>query len=212
VFQKMKKDKLFYNPEIKSIFNRIYSLLAKQIVNDYKITKGICLDIGSGAGQLGIEIAKLTSLKVYLLDINTKVIPSASNNIRLADISDRVSILQANVQQMPFSDNIAELIVSRGSIFFWDDKPQGLREIYRVLKSGGIALIGGGVSRYLSQWEREIFIKWRETELEKESEKKKKKWHELRSPDYFYQLLEDAGISNSKIIPDSPGAWVEIRK
>lgn len=212
VFQRMKKDKSFYNAEIKSIFNRIYSLLARQIVDDYKITKGICLDIGSGAGQLGIEIAKLTSLKVYLLDINTKVIPSASNNIRLADISDRVSILQANVQQMPFGDNIVELIVSRGSIFFWDDKPQGLREIYRVLKPGGIALIGGGVSRYLSQWEGEIFIKWRETELEKESEKKKKEWHKLRSPDYFYQLLKDAGISNSKIIPDSPGVWVEIRK
>jgi len=131
VFQRMKKDKSFYNAEIKSIFNRIYSLLARQIVDDYKITKGICLDIGSGAGQLGIEIAKLTSLKVYLFDINTKVIPSASNNIRLAGISDRVSILQANVQQMPFGDNIVELIVSRGSIFFWDDKPQGLREIGR---------------------------------------------------------------------------------
>jgi len=208
VFQKIKKDKSFYNAEIKSIFNRIYSLLARQIVDDYKITKGICLDIGSGAGQLGIEIAKLTSLKVYLLDINTKVIPSA----RLADISDRVSILQANVQQMPFGDNIVELIISRGSIFFWDDKPQGLREIYRVLKPRGIAFIGGGVSRYLSQGEREIFIKWRETESEKESEKKKKEWHKLRSPDYFYHLLKDAGISNSKIIPDSPGVWVEIRK
>lgn len=100
VFQRMKKDKSFYNAEIKSIFNRIYSLLARQIVDDYKITKGICFDIGSGAGQLGIEIAKLTSLKVYLFDINTNVISSASNNIRLADISDRVSILQANVHQI----------------------------------------------------------------------------------------------------------------
>lgn len=212
VFQRTKGDKSFYNPEIKSIFNKIYSLLAKQIVDDYKITKGICLDIGSGAGQLGIELTKLTSLKVYLLDINTKVVATASKNIRLADISDRVSILQGNVQQMPLGDNIAELIVSRGSIFFWDDKSQGLREIYRVLKPGGIALIGGGVSRYLSQWERKIFIKWRETELEKESEKKKKEWYKLRSPNYFYQLLEDTSISNFKIISNSPGIWVKIRK
>lgn len=208
----MKRDKSFYNAEIKSIFNRIYSFLAKQIVNDYKITKGICIDVGSGAGQLGIELAKLTSLKVYLLDIDTKVITTASKNIRLAGISDRVSVLQGNAQAEPFVDNIAELIISRGSIFFWHDKSQGLREIYRVLKPDGIALIGGGVSRYLSQWEREIFIRWRETELEKEGKKKKKEWYKLRSPDYFYQFLEDAGISNFKIISDSPGIWVEIRK
>jgi len=208
----MKRDKSFYDAQIKSIFNRIYSLLARQIVDDYKITKGICLDVGSGAGQLGIELAKLTSLKVYLLDIDTKVIAAASKNICLADISDRVRALEGDVQQMSFGDNIADLIISRGSIFFWNDKSQGLREIYRVLKPGGIAFIGGGVSRYLSQWEREIFIKWREAELEKEGEEKSEEWHKQRSPDYFYQLLEDASISNFKIIPDSPGIWVEIRK
>ena len=212
VFQRIKRDKAFNDAQIKNIFKRIYSLLAKQIVDDYKITKGICLDIGSGAGQLGIELAKLTSLKVYLFDIDTKVIAAASKNIRLAGISNRVSSLQGNVQQMPFVDNIADLIVSRGSIFFWDDRPRGFREIYRVLKPGGIAFIGGGVSRYLSQYEREIFIKWRETGLEKEDEKKKKEWHKLRSPDYFYQLLKDAGIPNFKIIPDLPGIWAEIRK
>lgn len=212
MFQRIKRDKLFYNAQIKSILNRIYLLLARQIVDEYKITKGVCLDAGSGTGQLGIELAKLTSLKVYLLDIDTKVIATASKNIRLAGMPDRVSVLQGNAEQMPFEGNTVDLIVSRGSIFFWNDKSQGLREIYRVLKPGGIAFIGGGVSRYLSQWEREIFVKWREAELEKESEKKREEWYKLRSPDYFYQLLKDAGISNFKIIPDPPGIWVEIRK
>lgn len=46
VFQRIKRDKLFHNAQIKSILNRIYSLLAQQIVDDYKITKEVCLDAG----------------------------------------------------------------------------------------------------------------------------------------------------------------------
>ncbi len=51
--------------KVKYIFDKIYPLLARQIFNDYKITTGICLEVGSGVGRLGIELAKLTSLKVY---------------------------------------------------------------------------------------------------------------------------------------------------
>lgn len=195
---------------MKNIFDKIYPLLARQIFNDYKITTGICLDVGSGAGRLGIELAKLTSLKVYLLDINTQAITVASKNICARGISNRVSAVQGSVQKLPFANKSVNLIVSRGSIFFWKDKSQGLREIYRILKPGGIAFIGGGVSRYLSQKERRIFTQWREGELAEKGEKGK--WQELRSPDYFHRLLKDADILNFKIILDSPGLWAEIKK
>ena len=195
---------------MKNIFDKIYPLLARQLFNDYKIATGICLDVGSGAGRLGIELAKLTSLKMYLLDINTQAITVASKNICARGISNRVSAVQGSVQKLPFANNSVNLIVSRGSIFFWKDKSQGVREIYRILKPGGIAFIGGGVSRYLSQKERRIFTQWREGELAEKGEKGK--WHELRSPDYFRRLLEDADTLNFKIILDPPGLWAEIKK
>jgi ubiquinone/menaquinone biosynthesis C-methylase UbiE len=45
---------------------------------------------------------------------------------------------------MPFPDNFADLIVSRGSVFFWEDKVGAFEEIYRVLKPNGRTYIGGG--------------------------------------------------------------------
>ena len=196
--------------KVKNILDKIYPLLARQIFNDYKITTGICLDVGSGAGRLGIELAKLTSFKVYLLDINSQAITDAFKNICARGISKRVSVVQGNVQKLPFADNSVNLIVSRGSLFFWKDKSQGVREIYRILKPGGIAFIGGGVSRYLSQKERRIFTQWREGDLVEKGEKGK--WHESRSPDYFRRLLQDTDILNFKIILDPPGLWAEIKK
>ena len=38
--------------------NKIFPYLAEQIINDYEIEEGICLDIGAGPGSLGLEMAK----------------------------------------------------------------------------------------------------------------------------------------------------------
>jgi len=45
---------------------------------------------------------------------------------------------------MPLPSESVDLVFSRGSIFFWDDPAQGLQEVYRVLRPGGEAMIGGG--------------------------------------------------------------------
>lgn len=58
-------------------------------------------------------------------------------------------------------DESVDLGVSRGSVFFWEDLPRALTEIYRVLAPSGWAYIGGGfgsaavkadIARQLQSW------------------------------------------------------------
>jgi SAM-dependent methyltransferase len=55
----------------------------------------------------------------------------------------------ADAQALPFRDNYADVVVSRGSFPFWEDKRLGFAEVYRVLKPGGVAYIGRGFSENL---------------------------------------------------------------
>jgi len=185
----------------------VYPYLARQILDDYGIFEGICLDIGTGPGYLGIEIAKISNLHVYLIDIDEKVIITAMQNVIDAGISGSVHALCMDVESLSLPDDYADLIVSRGSIWFWKDKVKGIQEIFRVLKKGGIAFIGGGLGRNLPDKYRNVLAAERE---------KKKSDHEhmwVRSEEYFLQMIEQTQIKDYRLIYDPPnGRWVEIHK
>jgi len=49
-------------------------------------------------------------------------------------LEKRIKTVIGDVHQMPFPDEFADLVFTRGSMFFWKDLPTAFREIYRVLK------------------------------------------------------------------------------
>lgn len=57
-----------------------------------------------------------------------------------------VRFVEGDAQKLPFPDDSADLIVSRGTLTFIPDIAQCLREVRRVLKPTGTAFLGG---RYL---------------------------------------------------------------
>ena len=63
------------------------------------------------------------------------------------ELNNPVHFVGADVTALPFEDHFADLIISRGSLWFWKDQVKGLQEINRVLKVGGVAF-GGGLGRY----------------------------------------------------------------
>jgi SAM-dependent methyltransferase len=106
--------------------------------------KGVCLDIGSAGGYLGLALAKLTSLDFVFLDISAQMSRRAKSHTVEDGLEKRAHILVADVHDLPLPNGCVSLVVSRGSIPFWKEPALALEEIYRVLAPGGMACVGGG--------------------------------------------------------------------
>ncbi len=128
----------------KTAFAPVYPVIAEQILDRCGISRGRCLDVGSGPGSLGIALAQASTLAVTLLDSSPDMLKIAKKNIRESGLSGRISPLAGDVHDVPLPAGSVDLVVSRGSLFFWEDLARAFSEIYRVLAPGGKTYVGGG--------------------------------------------------------------------
>ncbi|MCD6287687.1 MAG: methyltransferase domain-containing protein [Candidatus Hydrogenedentes bacterium] len=196
----------------------VYGPLAEQIVADYGLSnkRGIGIDIGSGPGNLIVELCKRTPMYWINADINPHFFGMFMDFVEKAGLVGRVGAVFADVQALPFRDNYADIITSRGSFQFWHDKKLAFSEIYRVLKPGGVAYIGRGFSRDLPP------------EIAREVRKLHAKAGKNGPPPYdvmetkkeLIAVMNSLGIKNYSIQIPKPagsegikyGIWLEIRK
>ncbi|MBN2505668.1 MAG: class I SAM-dependent methyltransferase [Verrucomicrobia bacterium] len=125
----------------------VYPFLADYIVDRFDLADraGIGVDIGGGSGRLVVELCRRTPRYYWInTDLNTHHAAAFWRETLTNGCAHRVALLFADAQHLPFRDDYADLIVSRGSFPFWDDPQRGFAEVYRVLKPGGQALIGRG--------------------------------------------------------------------
>ncbi|MCJ7564581.1 MAG: class I SAM-dependent methyltransferase [Candidatus Aminicenantes bacterium] len=193
----------------RTILKNVYPYLAKQIKQDYGITKGVCVDAGAGGAYLSIELAKITDLEIKALDIDPEAIQIAERNIRKAGLTRKVKAVLSDIQKMPFADASVDLVISRGSFMFWKDKVKAFCEVWRILKPGGVAFIGGGTGKLLPQDEKDLI-------------KEKMDKGELGPPQELQvslegmgKILREAGIGQFEISSDDTclcGLWVEFKK
>jgi arsenite methyltransferase len=109
------------------------------------------LDIGTGKGLLLIGAAKrLTNGKSFGIDIWNKTdlsnntFEAAMRNAELEGVKDKVVIKNADARNIPFADDSFDYVLSNLCIHNISSKKgraTACREIIRVLKPGGIALI-----------------------------------------------------------------------
>ncbi len=126
-----------------SIVGQIYPYIINDLRTYYKesFSNKNILEIGTGPGFILIQLLKEKFTHVYGIDISLDMLIKASNRIQN---KEKLFLINAKAEKLPFKNESIDIILSRGSVFFWKDIDKSLCEIYRVLKPNGFLLIGGG--------------------------------------------------------------------
>ena len=161
-----------------------YPLTAMRMLREIGgIRDGICIDIGCGTGNLDIELARRSKFTIIGLDIDPDMKPLFEKRVREAGLQDRLRFVTGDAQKMPFPDDYADIIVSRGTLTFIPDIGKCLKEVGRVLKPTGVAFLGG---RYL----------YTPQQYKISNEKLKK-------------IVRESGVPGAKVV-EGRGQWVKI--
>jgi SAM-dependent methyltransferase len=190
----------------RNILAPVYPVIAGQIREKAGISEGVCLEIGCGGGYLSIALAGITDMEFLLLDGSAEMVLIARRNVEASGLERRMRAMTADVHSIPLDDGTVDLVVSRGSFFFWEDRVAAFREVRRVLKPGGRAYIGGGMGS--SALMKEVNEKM---EAVNKGWKQERKGGESREEAYREALLS-AGFEDFIVRRDDAGFWMDIGK
>jgi len=135
-----------YDAIAERIFYPIFPYIAEEILRETGIQEGETLDVGCGGGHLGFAVLdQASALRGTFLDIQQAAIRHAKTRAAERGLADRSRFFTGNVESLPFADESFDLVISRGSMPFWNDQKKAFSEIYRVLARGGRSFIGGSL-------------------------------------------------------------------
>jgi SAM-dependent methyltransferase len=197
-----------YSRIANEVFAPLYPYYAGQILAQTGVRKGSCLDVGCGCGHLGLALAEMSEMGLCMLDQSQSMLELALTNARERDLSDRTEAVLASVEAIPLPDATFVLVISRGSIPFWRNLTKSFREIWRVLKPGGHAYIGGGLGS--PEIRRDIERSMRERDPDWRNDMRRN--IPQRSTNEYASALKEAGIPNFFVDRSEEGTWIKFQK
>ena len=103
------------------------------------------LEIGCGSGAFTVDVARAVGAKgsVYALDIQNDMLEQLKRKLKKDENRDirNITCVLGDAHALPFKDNFFDLVYLVTVLQEIPDKPRALKEIRRVLKSGGILAV-----------------------------------------------------------------------
>lgn len=156
------------------------------------------LDVGCGGGRTLNKLAeRATQGKVYGVDYSdASVRTSKRTNAKWVDMG-RVEVMQGSVSQLPFPNNMFDLVTAVETHFWWPNLPGDVREIFRLVKPGGKLIIIAEV------------YKGANTRIARLCEKHASSTGmRLLDADEHRALLTSAGYSDVKVSEEPDKGWI----
>lgn len=103
---------------------------------------GRILDIGTGSARIPLTLAAYCpKAKIYAVELSSNALQLASKNRQQSRGGDRVNLIQADAEQLPFRSNYFDLVLCTSLLHHLPDPVRVLDEISRVAKADGMVFI-----------------------------------------------------------------------
>ncbi len=99
------------------------------------------LDIATGTGDLAIALAETGASEIIGLDISKGMLDVGRKKIIAKNLEKTVQMVQGDGESLPFEKDHFDAITVAFGVRNFEDLEKGLKEIFRVLKPGGILAI-----------------------------------------------------------------------
>lgn len=96
------------------------------------------LEIGLGLGADHQKLAEAGAL-LFGMDLTNRSVGHTRRRFELLGLTPRLMV--ADAENPPFSDNTFDLVYSWGVLMCTPDTPKAIKEVYRILKPGGVAKV-----------------------------------------------------------------------
>jgi ubiquinone/menaquinone biosynthesis C-methylase UbiE len=146
----------FFKPYSKNVDNanrhgfwKLSDTLVTQIIKDNISTEiddnTVILDAGGGTGRWICDLSKTYKSKFIVYDMSSDMLEKAKENIKNANIENRVSLIEGDLKNMEVvkSESIDYIISIYSPISFIYEKQKVFNELFRILKKGGKIIIMG---------------------------------------------------------------------
>jgi ubiquinone/menaquinone biosynthesis C-methylase UbiE len=115
-----------------------FRALAKRIADGLRPADHV-LEVAPGPGYLAIELARLGPYRITGLDVSQSFVRIAGDNAARAGVE--IDFREGDAAAVPFAADMFDFIVCRAAFKNFSDPIGALREMHRVLRPGGRALI-----------------------------------------------------------------------
>ncbi len=114
-------------------FHRLWKKRFIEIINPQK--NDLILDVGSGSGDLAVELLKINiSSNLYLLDLNKKMLEQGKK--KLSNYKN-IKYFIGNAEKLTFDSNFFDKYLISFCLRNVTEYTESIKEAYRVLKPGG---------------------------------------------------------------------------
>jgi len=189
---------------LNALWVKVYPYLAEQIISFLPKSARMLLELGPFSGGISFELAKARKdCPIIIADSRQEILDYLSGEARKRSLLNQIRLVRSDLPMLRFRAAEFDGVICRGAFFFLDESM--LKEIHRVLRTGGIGFVGGGFGALTPR----SLIDRITVESRRLNERLGKKWI---SRTQLEEMVAKAGLEKCSRIVEEGGLWLLLQK